>query len=278
MIAGARQGILSGLRRLTASAMARDLRVFLIPGADITRAYGLDIEAAGLRPVASPRHANVLLVVGPLSQPLRDAAAIIYAQMLRPRALFVIGTTDLSPLPTADITADLSQQELVKGVRQLRAAFTEGAFYPEVTNFDAPMLHIHIEYTCPMHPEVIQDQPGSCPKCGMTLIPHEVQAGMEQTQIDPATINNDTATHKPDGDTDMNKNTATEYTCPMHPEVVQNEPGSCPKCGMFLQPREKPADASSETSVKYTCPMHPEVIQDEPGSCPKCGMFLEPVK
>lgn len=24
----------------------------------------------------------------------------------------------------------------------------------------------------------------------------------------------------------------------------------------------------------YTCPMHPEVMQDEPGSCPKCGMDL----
>ncbi len=28
-------------------------------------------------------------------------------------------------------------------------------------------------YTCPMHPEVIQEQPGSCPKCGMTLVPTE---------------------------------------------------------------------------------------------------------
>ncbi len=29
-------------------------------------------------------------------------------------------------------------------------------------------------------------------------------------------------------------------------------------------------------SVSYTCPMHPEVVQDHPGSCPKCGMALEP--
>ena len=28
------------------------------------------------------------------------------------------------------------------------------------------------------------------------------------------------------------------YTCPMHPEVVQDQPGSCPKCGMALEPRE----------------------------------------
>src|SRR5450759_2150332 len=31
------------------------------------------------------------------------------------------------------------------------------------------------------------------------------------------------------------------------------------------------------TSGKYTCPMHPEVQADQPGSCPKCGMALEPV-
>src|SRR5258705_6805884 len=29
---------------------------------------------------------------------------------------------------------------------------------------------------------------------------------------------------------------------------------------------------------KYTCPMHPEVITDHPGNCPKCGMKLVPIK
>ncbi|MBS4067380.1 MAG: heavy metal translocating P-type ATPase [Sulfurimonas sp.] len=32
-----------------------------------------------------------------------------------------------------------------------------------------------------------------------------------------------------------------------------------------------------ENSTKYTCPMHTEIVQDHPGSCPKCGMALEPV-
>jgi Cu+-exporting ATPase len=31
-------------------------------------------------------------------------------------------------------------------------------------------------------------------------------------------------------------NSETQYTCPMHPEVMQNHPGSCPKCGMALEP------------------------------------------
>ena len=38
----------------------------------------------------------------------------------------------------------------------------------------------------------------------------------------------------------------------------------------------RPASASAH-GVEYTCPMHPEVRQIGPGSCPMCGMALEPV-
>jgi len=63
------------------------------------------------------------------------------------------------------------------------------------------------------------------------------------------------------------------YTCPMHPEVEQQGPGACPKCGMALEPKNIPL---TNTRTEYTCPMHPEIVRDEPGSCPKCGMALEP--
>jgi Cu+-exporting ATPase len=65
------------------------------------------------------------------------------------------------------------------------------------------------------------------------------------------------------------------YTCPMHPEIHQNHPGPCPKCGMAL---EKETEALATLTTQYTCPMHPEIRQNGPGSCPKCGMALEPVK
>jgi Cu+-exporting ATPase len=65
----------------------------------------------------------------------------------------------------------------------------------------------------------------------------------------------------------------TRYTCPMHPEIVRDAPGSCPKCGMALVPILDAARRAAE----YTCPMHPEVRSPQPGSCPKCGMALVPV-
>lgn len=40
---------------------------------------------------------------------------------------------------------------------------------------------------------------------------------------------------------------------------------------------DRPKPKAMPKGTKYTCPMHPEVISDEPGDCPKCGMALEPM-
>ncbi len=63
------------------------------------------------------------------------------------------------------------------------------------------------------------------------------------------------------------------YTCPMHPEVQKTGPGSCPECGMALEPV---VPAGPQIKTEWTCPMHPEIIREKPGSCPICGMALEP--
>ncbi len=40
---------------------------------------------------------------------------------------------------------------------------------------------------------------------------------------------------------------------------------------------DRPAPAAMPKGTQYTCPMHPEIVRDKPGSCPLCGMALEPM-
>ncbi|MGE8430758.1 MAG: heavy metal translocating P-type ATPase [Sphingobacterium sp.] len=70
-------------------------------------------------------------------------------------------------------------------------------------------------------------------------------------------------------------NTPTDkFYCPMHCEgdKLYNEPGNCPICGMNLE-----KVPMLKTDLQYTCPMHPEIVQDHPGNCPICGMDLVPI-
>jgi len=48
----------------------------------------------------------------------------------------------------------------------------------------APKGSAKSQYTCPMHPEIVQDGPGSCPKCGMALVPTLPAAGAEEDKTE----------------------------------------------------------------------------------------------
>ncbi len=72
------------------------------------------------------------------------------------------------------------------------------------------------------------------------------------------------------------------YVCPMpeHGDIVYDQPGTCPICGMKLVPVERWTGHVESPRIAYwTCPMpeHASVHASGPGKCPICGMSLVPV-
>jgi len=69
---------------------------------------------------------------------------------------------------------------------------------------------------------------------------------------------------------------AGTFYCPMHceGEKTYSEPRNCPVCGMNLVEELLLAP----TNTQFTCPMHPEIVKDGPGSCSICGMDLVPIE
>ncbi|MEK7781038.1 MAG: efflux RND transporter periplasmic adaptor subunit [Verrucomicrobiota bacterium] len=88
------------------------------------------------------------------------------------------------------------------------------------------------KYHCPMHPTVVQDKKGSCPICGMDLVP----------------IKGDKPSGKaaaPAEDEKIAQVKVGQFYCPMAAEHVQEEPGKCPLCGMKLVEKKLQATASA---------------------------------
>lgn len=83
------------------------------------------------------------------------------------------------------------------------------------------------------------------------------------------------------------KEKIVKYVGPMHPQIVRDQPGTCPICGMDLVPKEVgPGGAQQSTGIKqdeskgkilyWVAPMDPGYKRDEPGTSPM-GMDLVPV-
>lgn len=118
------------------------------------------------------------------------------------------------------------------------------------------------KYYCPMFCEgdKVYPERGDCPVCNMHL--EEITEDLVKNQ--------ETHSHHHHEAPKVTDEMAGKYYCPMFCEgdKVYDSNVGCPVCGMDLvkYPEKKKA--------KYTCPMHPEIIRDEPGDCPICGMDL----
>jgi hypothetical protein len=83
-----------------------------------------------------------------------------------------------------------------------------------------------ISWSCPMHPDVVDDRKGPCPICKMELVPVRL---------------------------------VTVWTCPIHGVIEQDHAGKCRICGRDL--------IQTTRALVFTCAGHPEISQIEPGRC-----------
>jgi Heavy metal binding domain len=84
-----------------------------------------------------------------------------------------------------------------------------------------------VSFTCPMHPDIIEDREGACPRCGMPLVP---------VRLD------------------------TAFSCPVHPSVIETGPGTCRICRRSL--------VQVTIALFWTCPGHSDIHELNPGQCP----------
>ena len=84
-----------------------------------------------------------------------------------------------------------------------------------------------LSMTCPMHPDVIESRPGSCPVCKMSLVP---------VRLD------------------------TSWMCPIHTTVMSSSSGTCRICRRPL--------VEARVALTWTCAAQPGIDRLEPGTCP----------
>jgi hypothetical protein len=84
-----------------------------------------------------------------------------------------------------------------------------------------------LSMTCPMHPDVVEEKPGSCPLCKMALVPVRLES---------------------------------VWSCPIHQAVIAHAPGQCP-----IDKRDL---VQMTMALTWTCKGRPDIDQMQPGSCP----------
>ncbi|RKE80448.1 copper-transporting P-type ATPase [Epilithonimonas arachidiradicis] len=125
------------------------------------------------------------------------------------------------------------------------------------------------DYFCPMFCEgdKTYESDSGCPVCHMHL--EEITEDLVRSQkLDAGSSH----THQNTKHLTSNTHQEGKYYCPMFCEgdKVYDSNVGCPVCGMDL------VKIPEKKTVEYTCPMHPEIVQNEPGNCPICGMDLVP--
>jgi FtsP/CotA-like multicopper oxidase with cupredoxin domain len=233
------------------AAVGEDVRLYLVNTAN-TRIFSFALPGAHMKLVGgdSGRYERETFVEEVLLSPseravvdvLFDAAGEVRIEHRTPDHVYDLGSFSVSGSATgggaAESFEDLrTDPELAAERHSIESDFKREP--DKVLSIVASMPLLYggeaqraSSYACPMHPEVTSTSPGTCPKCGMTLVPVQTEASAPSS-----------------------------YVCPMHPEVTSSEPGTCPKCGMTLVPSDAmpahtPGSHESHTHAGHTHSEH----------------------
>ena len=128
-----------------------------------------------------------------------------------------------------------------------------------------------------MHPEIIQDKPGSCPKCGMHLVPVKSQkdSAPDQQKSELEHHEHHEVEHQPH-DHEHQQNDHNHSHEKDVQKIIEDHTLGKDVVGPKHQHQDSP-NVKVTSFNKYTCPMHPQITSNTPGRCPLCGMDLVPL-
>jgi FtsP/CotA-like multicopper oxidase with cupredoxin domain len=217
------------------AAAGEVVRLYLVNTAN-TRIFNFALRGARMKLVGgdSGRHEHETFVDEVLLAPsermivdvLFDAPGEVHLEHRTPDHVYDLGTFSVGGTTTGDAAESFealrTDPELAYERRTIEPDFERAP--DKVLAFVASMPLLYggddqtvSSYACPMHAEVTAPEQGTCPKCGMKLVPVQTEA------LAPSS-----------------------YACPMHPEVTAPEQGTCPKCGMKLVPSDALPVSTSE--------------------------------
>lgn len=121
-------------------------------------------------------------------------------------------------------------------------------------------------YYCPMGAEYVQDGPGKCPICGMDVVLKEGDRAKTKSQHH---------NHPANAKDPKSAVAAGKHFCPMGAEWVQDEPGTCPLCGMALKAKEQGAMKPGDSAGKRQLARQGEAKLGDKTMCPIMGGEFE---
>lgn len=216
----------------------------------------------------------------------------------------VVSNSNHRLVPGDSVTLDIAVSGTSASISVPESAVvtTDGMSAVWVVRNEAPKGKM--QYTCTMHPEVVEDHPGDCPKCLMKLVPmtsggnkkaHRVNVTTGLSSGDRVAIISGLAdgdeviyqgnTYLKEGDTVFPTSWSVDG-----PQKMPDAPGMGEIPGMgkgfgdtgnmpgMDQPKTKtssPASAKSALQKTYECPMHPQITSHNPNElCKLCGMKI----